>query len=217
MGRKISGRRQGDAGDGPRRLTVPALYRAFPDESACRRWLEGVRWAGRAACPRCGGEAAGRKPPASKPGHHWCGRCRKHFTVSSGTFLHGSKVPMQDWLYAVHGALAADGGVSARQLAEDLGRQPRTALRMLRRLGAAAAQAAWPTGADARPAPLPGAGRALAGSRPAGTTWPEFEDFVRRALAVPAGGLPRSENREPTAAQIDRRFSFRAGRGEGDA
>jgi len=33
--------------------------------------------------------------PVSKPNTYWCGKCRKHFTVTTGTVMHATKTPLQ--------------------------------------------------------------------------------------------------------------------------
>ena len=46
---------------------VAELCRVFPDEEACWRWLEDVRWQGMPVCPNCGTtDDIGRPPPASR-------------------------------------------------------------------------------------------------------------------------------------------------------
>ena len=36
-------------------ISVPELFRLFPNEDACYRWLEASRWNGKPVCPHCGG------------------------------------------------------------------------------------------------------------------------------------------------------------------
>ena len=115
-------------------ISVPQLYRMFPDDESCRAWLEQVRWGDKPACPRCGSLDDVRKPPPSKPGHHWCKACRKHFTVTMGTFMHSTKADLQHWIYAIYSVLTARKGVSALQFSKELGVQYKTAWHMLHRV-----------------------------------------------------------------------------------
>lgn len=115
-------------------LSVPQLYKMFPDEPSCYAWLEETRWQDRRACPHCGGVDDLGLPPASKPHHYWCKPCRKHFTVTTGTCLHSTKKPLQDWIYAIYSVLTARKGISAMQLSKELGCQYRTAWHMLHRI-----------------------------------------------------------------------------------
>ena len=116
-------------------ISVPQLYRMFPDDAACRRWLEQVRWNGTPCCPRCGSLDDIRAAPPSKPeGSYWCKACRRFFTVTVGTFMHATKADLQHWIYAIYTVLTARKGVSAMQMSKELGCQYRTAWHMLHRV-----------------------------------------------------------------------------------
>ena len=116
-------------------ISVPQLYRMFPDDAACRAWLEQVRWGGKPVCPRCGCLDDIRPAPPSKPeGSYWCKACRRFFTVTVGTFMHATKADLQHWVYCIYSVLTARKGVSALQLSKELGVQYRTAWHMLHRV-----------------------------------------------------------------------------------
>ena len=114
-------------------LSVVQLFRMFPDEAACYAWLEEARWEGTPICPHCGGIENISQPP-SKPNTYWHKDCRKRFTVTTGTCMHATKRPLQDWIYAIYSVLTARKGVSALQLSKELGVQYRTAWHMLHRI-----------------------------------------------------------------------------------
>ncbi|MXX05154.1 MAG: IS1595 family transposase [Gammaproteobacteria bacterium] len=115
---------------------ITQLYRMFPDEDACWKWLESVRWHGKPTCPHCGNcdQADIKPPPASKPHHWWCKPCRKHFTATTGTVMHSRRRPLQDWIYTIYSVLTARKGVSAMQLSKELDCHYRTAWYMLHRV-----------------------------------------------------------------------------------
>ena len=114
-------------------LNVPELFRRFPDEDTCYRWLERVRWQGEPICPHCGGvENISR--PKSKPHTYWHKDCRKHFTVTTKTIMHATKRSLRDWVYVIYSVMTARKGVSAMQLSKELGCQYRTAWHMLHRV-----------------------------------------------------------------------------------
>ncbi|MYB37825.1 MAG: IS1595 family transposase [Gammaproteobacteria bacterium] len=114
-------------------ISIPQLYRRFPDDAACRAWLEEVRWGGKVACPHCGGMDNFTRP-ASKPHAYWHKDCRKSFTVTTGTVMHATKADLQHWIYAIYSVLTARKGVSALQFSKELGVQYRTAWHMLHRV-----------------------------------------------------------------------------------
>jgi len=113
-------------------ISVVELFRMFPDEDACYRWLENSRWGGRPVCPHCGGMDNIVRDP--RPRHYRHKDCRKRFTATTGTCMHGTKRPVQDWIYAIYSVLTARKGVSAMQLSKELGVQYRTAWHMLHRI-----------------------------------------------------------------------------------
>ena len=89
----------------PNAVAAEDAYRAFCDEAAATRFLEQARWPGGPACPRCGAEAGGRFPDAD--GRRWCGRCRRRYSVRTGTILANGHAPLRGW--AVGAVLSANG------------------------------------------------------------------------------------------------------------
>lgn len=119
-------------------ISIVQLLKMFPDQDACFAWLERVRWNGEPVCAHCGGVEK-ISPPKSKPHAYWCGQCRKYFTVTTGTIMHSTKTPLQNWIVAIYSVMTARKGVSAMQLSKELGVQYRTAWYMLHRVREACA------------------------------------------------------------------------------
>src|SRR5665213_1929166 len=67
--------------------------RWFTSEDAARRYLAAVRFRSGYACPHCGVLTAEVGGP-----RWWCGSCRRWFTVTTGTLLERTKVPLETWL-----------------------------------------------------------------------------------------------------------------------
>ena len=119
-------------------ISIVQLLRMFPDQDSCIAWLEKVRWQGEPVCAHCGGtEKIG--PAKTKANAYWCGDCRKYFTVTTGTIMHATKTPLQNWIVAIYSVMTARKGVSAMQLSKELGVQYRTAWYMLHRIREACA------------------------------------------------------------------------------
>ncbi len=114
-------------------ISVIELTRMFPTQESCIEWLEKVRWDGKPVCAHCG-KCDRVSKPKSKPHTYWCGGCRKQFTVTTGTILHATKTPLQNWIYAIYSVMTARKGVSAMQISKELGVQYRTAWYMLHRI-----------------------------------------------------------------------------------
>ena len=114
-------------------LSIPQIMRMFPDDGTCIEWLEKVRWSNGPVCGHCG--CTGRISQApSKPHTYWCGDCRKHFNVQTGTILHGTRTSLQNWMLVIYSVMTARKGVSAMQLSKEIGVQYRTAWYMLHRV-----------------------------------------------------------------------------------
>lgn len=114
-------------------FSIPQIRRMFPDDDACIKWLEQVRWNGDPVCGHCGCGGKVSQAP-SKPHTYWCGDCRMHFNVQTNTILHGTRTPLQNWMLAIYSVMTARKGISAMQLSKEIGVQYRTAWYMLHRV-----------------------------------------------------------------------------------
>ena len=136
-GERRSSRRHGHCGDrrGPQRSrtmmasgsaavsTVSevggAFQHMFPDDDACAAWLIGMRWPDGFVCPACGHEkgwALRRKAHTFE-----CAGCRRQTSVTAGTILHASKLPLTVWFWAAYLMATHSNGISALQLQKQLG------------------------------------------------------------------------------------------------
>ncbi len=85
-------------------------------------------------CPHCGccDRITACRNRSNRP--YWCGDCRKHFSVRTGSVLANSKIPLRKWAIGIHLHLTRPYGISGRQLAFDLGLTEKSALFMLHRI-----------------------------------------------------------------------------------
>ncbi len=114
----------------------------FSDEDAAAAWIAAVRWVDGVTCPRCGLELPVSAPAQGKSG--WCGSCRRAFSVTSGTVLGHTKLPLRTWL-TVAWMMTEDGaGVPATAVQRALGVSYGTAWHLLHKLRSVMAQAASP-------------------------------------------------------------------------
>lgn len=67
------------------------------------RFLEDLRWNGNPVCPHCGCPRSYRlNGPAAKGRPRLkCADCRAQFTVTSGSVLEGSRLPLATWIEAL--------------------------------------------------------------------------------------------------------------------
>src|ERR1700730_5616766 len=98
---------------------------AFTDDNAAREALEAIRWPDGPYCPHCGnsdqGKIAKGQGKAHRPGLYYCAACNDQFTVTVGTVMESSKIPISKWLLAIHLMGASKKGMSALQLSRMLG------------------------------------------------------------------------------------------------
>lgn len=94
----------------------------FHDENAARAHLEAVRWPNGPVCPHCGSQHVTRLHGKShRPGLIHCNSCEKPFTVTVGSVMERSKIPLAKWVLGFHLMAASKKGVSSHQLHRMLG------------------------------------------------------------------------------------------------
>lgn len=69
-----------------------ALLNQIPSETKIRKVLRNIIFGKNLYCPWC----RGRKVTASEQ-RYWCSRCRKHFSLFTGTWLSGMKLSLRTW------------------------------------------------------------------------------------------------------------------------
>lgn len=112
------------------------LAEVYGDESKARQLLESLRWPDGPVCPHC--QNAGQKrisklqahtasPRGVRDGVYFCGACRQQFTVTVGTVLAGSHVPISKWLMALFLLCSSRKSLSANQIHRMIGVTYKTA------------------------------------------------------------------------------------------
>jgi len=135
------------------KITVTSLANRIPDEDAAYRFMESMRWANGVVCPHCGSIAShyfltpkapeGRKTRTGSVTQRrvWkCRDCRKQFSVTTGTVMHGTKASLRIWLFVILEMCANKNGIAAREIERKYGVASRTAWFMTHRLRAAMAR-----------------------------------------------------------------------------
>ncbi len=113
------------------------LIRNLPTHEDCRKFLEELRWQGQPICPHCHEQSERHYKLTSRGifrGLYKCHKCRKRFTVTVGTMFEGSKIPLNNWFYAIYVFISHKKGISSHQLAEDIKVTQKTAWFMLERI-----------------------------------------------------------------------------------
>ncbi len=109
----------------------------YHDNDAAREHLETLLWPEGPVCPRCGviGDRITKlQGKSTRPGVYKCKDCRKPFTVTVGTVMERSKVPLCKWVMAAQLMASSKKGMSAKQLERMLGTNYETAWFLFHRL-----------------------------------------------------------------------------------
>ena len=91
----------------------------FHDDDAARAHLESVLWPQGPVCPRCGvmGDRITKlQGKSTRPGVYKCKDCRKPFSVTVGTVMERSHIPLSKWVLAARLMASSKKSMSAHQL-----------------------------------------------------------------------------------------------------
>lgn len=91
----------------------------FHDDDVARAHLESLLWPDGPTCPRCGvmGDRITKlQGKSTRPGVYKCKDCRKPFSVTVGTVMERSHIPLSKWVLAAQFMASSKKSMSALQL-----------------------------------------------------------------------------------------------------
>lgn len=100
--------------------SLPEFQRMFPNDAACARYLEAIRWRDNFKCPKCGAEDAPFRF-ANRVNVLRCRRCEKDTSLTAGTVMDRTHTPLSTWFWAAYLIASLTPGMSAVQLQRQLG------------------------------------------------------------------------------------------------
>lgn len=104
-------------------MTAAQFDALFPDEEACKSYLQARRWPEGVRCPRCGNDKV--FAVKSMPFKWQCYACSPgsgyRFSVIAGTIFENTNKPLKDWFRVTHLMLASKKGMSALQIQRFMG------------------------------------------------------------------------------------------------
>jgi transposase-like protein len=117
-------------------MTINLTDPVFTDANKAREHLEEIRWPNGPTCPHCGeAEKVYRLSGKShRPGLIHCNSCNGSFTVTTGSVMESSHVPLNKWVLAFRLMASSKKGMSAHQLHRTLGVTYKTAWFMAHRI-----------------------------------------------------------------------------------
>jgi len=108
----------------PHNITFASIEKIAADEDACLIFFEACRFPNGLKCHSCGAsevDGSHFTRHRSRRGLYTCASCRRQFTLTSGTAMHRTRLPLGQWLRAIWLVIASSKGLSARKLGEMLG------------------------------------------------------------------------------------------------
>lgn len=94
----------------------------FHDEEQARAYFEAQRWPDGPVCPHCGETHNVRRleGAAHRAGLIQCNACNGQFSVTLGSVMESSHLPLTKWALAFHKMAASKKGISAKQMQREL-------------------------------------------------------------------------------------------------
>jgi transposase-like protein len=112
-------------------ITLLQFQKIYNDEEICREHMFKIRWAKGFICPHCG---------HTEYSNHYarhlyqCKQCGYQASVTAGTVMHRTHLPLQKWFWAIFLVSHDKRGVSAVRLQHELGISYPTAWLMLQKI-----------------------------------------------------------------------------------
>jgi transposase-like protein len=101
-------------------MSLPDFLKCFGTEAACAQALYLANWSRGFRCPRCGGGAHCELGDGSRR-RFQCNACHHQTSLTAGTLLSSTKLPLTTWFLAIYLISQAKTGLSALALKRQLG------------------------------------------------------------------------------------------------
>ncbi len=117
--------------------TLPEFQSVFPDDGACAKYLERLRWPDGFACVKCGTVAEPYRFAKRSSVVLRCRSCKADASLTAGTVLQATRTPLAVWFWGAYLVTTQTPGQSALQFQRQLGiGRYETAFQMLHKLRA---------------------------------------------------------------------------------
>jgi len=128
------------------KMTVTAIADKVRTEADAWKFLEDLRWPNGPICPNCHGadvylivpkNGVSRKTSSGSMSQRrtWnCRPCRKQFSATTDTIMHGTKVSLRIWILVIFEMVSSKNGVAGREIERKYGLCSRTAWFMMHRI-----------------------------------------------------------------------------------
>lgn len=117
--------------------TLPQFQKFFPDDAACAKYLEAVRWPEGFECPQCWHKGEPWRLTRSVVTLR-CHACRKDAYLTAGTVMQDTRTPLSTWFWGAYLMTTQTPGISSVQFQRHLGiKRNETAFNILHKLRSA--------------------------------------------------------------------------------
>ena len=101
--------------------SLPEFQKVFPDDTACKEYLENIRWPEGFICPICANHGEPFRFGTRSSTVLRCRACKKNTSLMAGTVMQSSHTPLSVWFWAAYLVTTQTPGQSALQFQRQLG------------------------------------------------------------------------------------------------
>ena len=120
--------------------TLIQATRYFSDLDVCREFVASLRWPNGVHCVHCG---HGKASFLTTRRIWKCAKCRKQFSVKTGTIFEDSPIGLDKWLLTLWLVVNCKNGISSWEIHRSIGVTQKTAWFMLHRIRLALKHGDW--------------------------------------------------------------------------
>jgi hypothetical protein len=81
--------------------SLPEFQQVFPDDMACAKYLETMRWPDGFNCPKCRHAGDPYRFPTRSSTVLRCRKCKVNTSLTSGTVMQSSHTPLSTWFWVL--------------------------------------------------------------------------------------------------------------------
>ncbi len=100
--------------------SLPEFQRVFPNDDACARYLETIRWPSGFTCPKCGLVGEPYRFATRSSVVFRCRSCKANTSLTAGTVMQSSHTPLSTWFWGAYLMTTQIPGQSAVQFQRQL-------------------------------------------------------------------------------------------------
>src|SRR5208283_1346278 len=117
--------------------SLPEFQQVFPNDDACAKYLETMRWPKGFTCPKCGHAGEPYRFATRSSTVLRCRECKVNTSLTAGTVMQSTHTPLSTWFWGAYLVTTQTPGQSALQFQRQLGlSRYETAFQILHKLRA---------------------------------------------------------------------------------